>query len=1061
MIPICHHALSFFKSLNQSIGKLAFAALSLTVFCPFSATAQETTSKKQVDFSTDIRPILADTCYKCHGPDEHEREANLRLDTKSGLFDESESIVPGELEASELYLRIVSDDKDTLMPPPDSGRVLTDEQKNLIKLWIEQGASWENHWSLEPVANPEPPVVTDKNWPKNPIDNFIAHRLSSENLKPSQQADRATLIRRVTFDLTGLPPSPELVNKYVDSQSDDWYETLVDELFASQHYGEHMARFWLDAARYGDTHGLHLDNYREMWPYRDWVVSAFNKNLSYKDFTIQQLAGDMLENPTDDQVIASGFNRAHVTTAEGGSIVEEVYVRNVVDRVSTTSTVFLGMTVACAQCHDHKFDPISQKEFYQLFAFFNNMEDEPMDKNIKNPAPVMQVLSADRKAKLAELEKSKSDAVKRLAELVAKIEYSDPADADVKTVDSEPPKPKNNKPVEFVWIEDDQIPLGAKKEQQWDFVTADKGPVNSGANSRVAESSGLIQHFFTGAASPLKAQNNDTLFAYVYLDPKNPPQQVMIQFNDGNWSHRAYWGENKIEWGQDQSPSRFYAGELPEIGKWVRLEVKAKNVGFKKLSLINGMAFTQFGGKAYWDSAGIVSKIDQSSEFKSLKKWIEMARQTKGNGLANNIKALVNKDPKKLGAPGKQKLKDYFLENIYPTTSKELAEPRKEVESSTKALADFLATVPTTLVSKEKTDIKTAFMLDRGEYDQKGDEVKRLTPAALPAFDKNMPANRLGFAQWLTSGTHPLTARVAVNRYWQQVFGTGIVKTSEDFGSQGDVPSHPELLDWLANDFVANDWDIRRLMKTMVMSATYRQSSVVTDELIDKDPENRLLARGPRYRLDAEMLRDQALAISDLLVPTIGGPSVKPPQPDGLWFAVGYSGSNTVRFKKDSGSEKVHRRSLYTFLKRTSPSPQMNTFDAPSREECRVRRERTNTPLQALLLMNDPQYVEAARHFAQLLVDQKMENKLPSDAEGIQFMYARAMSRSASDTELGIIEKNLNEQRDEFSAKKEEAQKLIAIGEMPADKKYDPVELASWTIVANLIMNMDEFVTKN
>ena len=1060
-------------------------AILLTVFCSGVTTAQNKSSENKtnvtpaksdldqtkVDFSSDIRPLLSDTCYKCHGPDEHDRKSGLRLDTKSGLFDQS--IVPGDLDASELYARIISDDEDQVMPPHDSGRVLTAEQKDLIKRWIEQGAKWENHWSLEPVAKPAIPKVKNETWPKTPIDNFIASRLEQENLQLAKQADRPTLIRRVSFDLTGLPPSPELVEKFVNSKSDDWYETLVDELLKSDHYGEHMARYWLDAARYADTHGLHLDNYREMWPYRDWVVQAYNDNLSYKEFTIQQLAGDMLDNPTDDQIIASGFNRAHVTTAEGGSIVEEVYVRNVVDRVSTTGTVFLGLTVGCAQCHDHKFDPISQKEFYQLFAFFNNMADEPMDKNIKNPQPVLKVMSATQKAKLTELESAKADSKRLIDELIAKIEYVDPAseESDEKNSDQKKKTPEEiakaeqdnqtKTPVEFVWVDDDQLPTGAKKEQQWKYVSAEDGPVNTGLKSRVAESAGLIQHFFTGAAAPIKAQKDDTFFAYVYLDPKNPPSEVMLQFNDGNWNHRVYWGADKIDWGAKKTPARFYGGELPETGKWIRLEVNAQDVGFKKLTLVNGMAFTQFGGKAYWDSAGIVSKIEQSGEFKSLKKWLVMARQTKGVGLPNDIKALVNKAPEKLVAPAKEKIRKHFLANINPETSKTLVEPRKKFNANEKSLNDFLAQIPTTLISKENKKLKKAFMLNRGEYDQKGEEVQRLTPAALPKFADDMPANRLGFAKWLTSGNHPLTARVAVNRYWQQVFGTGIVKTSEDFGSQGDVPSHAELLDWLANDFVENDWDVRRLMKMLVMSAAYRQSSVVTDDLLERDPENRLLARGPRFRLDAEMLRDQALSISGLLVPTMGGPSVKPPQPDGLWFAVGYSGSNTVRFAKDSGADKVHRRSLYTFLKRTSPSPQMNTFDAPSREECRVRRERTNTPLQALLLMNDPQYVEAARHFAQLLVDQKTEKKILSDAERIQFLYSRAMGRPAKDSELAIIEKNLNEQRDEFAAKIDEAKKLIAIGETPADEKYDAAELASWTVVANLIMNMDEFVTKN
>ncbi len=1048
-----------------STGFGVLGCFSLFVAYPGMACAQET----RVDFGRDIGPILSDTCFKCHGPDEHERKADLRLDTKSGLFDDSSAVVANDLDASELYQRITSDDPDTLMPPSDSGRTLTDQQKELFRNWIEQGAIWKDHWSLIPPAKPE---IPDENlaWAKNPIDNFIANRLAVEGLAPSEVADRRTLIRRVALDLTGLPPTPEQKVRYVDSKDPNWYEVLVDELLESPHYGEHMARYWLDAARYGDTHGLHLDNYREMWPYRDWVVRAFNDNVSYRDFTIQQLAGDLLENPTDQQLIASGFNRAHITTNEGGAIVEEVFVRNVVDRVSTTGTVFLGMTVGCAQCHDHKFDPISQKEFYQLFAFFNNLTDAAMDQNIENPAPVMKVVSEKQKTELTELETQAREAAKKLEDQVAGYQYVDPVEAPGSETDAEfDVLAEIAEPVEFVWIEDDVLPVGAKPEQNWEYVTADNGPVHSGVNSRIAVSeSGMIQHFFTGATTPIKVDAGDQLFAYVFLDPANAPEQIMLQFNDGNWEHRVYWGANKIEWGTDKTASRFFAGELPETGQWIRLEIEAEKIGFETSSLINGIAFTQWGGTAHWDSAGIVSRTDQSSDFKSLSKWLAMVRQSKGEGLPDQIKEIVSLNAEKVGDSDKQKLREFFLLNVYSESRVELADELRQRDESKKKLDEFNNNLPTTLVSRESPEIKQAFVLIRGEYDHPGERVERDTPAALPRFTDDLPRNRLGFARWLTSDKHPLAARVAVNRFWQQVFGTGIVKTSEDFGAQGDVPSHPELLDWLATDFAEHGWDVRRLMKMLVLSSTYRQSSTVSPELEAKDPANRLLGRGPRFRLDAEMLRDQALSVSGLLDPTLGGPSVKPPQPDGLWFAVGYSGSNTVRFKKDNGTDKVHRRSLYTFWKRTAPPPQMNTFDAPSREECRVRRERTNTPMQALLMMNDPQYIEAARYLAELTIDQGVNQVVSSgfDSEGSRrsaaFMFERALGRLAKNQELDLLQKTWEKNYDEFETDLQAARKLVSIGETAADiDKYDPVELAAWTMIANLIMNMDEFVTKN
>lgn len=1025
--------------------------------------ADDGRAEGKVDFSRDIRPILADTCFKCHGPDEHDRQAGLRLDTQAGVFDDSGSVVPRDLDASELYQRIISDDEDTLMPPPDSGRTLTDEQRNLVKRWIEQGANWENHWSLVAPRKPSLPNLIDA-VAVTPVDNFIIARLQQEGIQAGPPADRHDLIRRVSFDLTGLPPSPERLRKYIADSSSNWYESLVDELLASDHYGEHMARFWLDASRYGDTHGLHLDNYREMWPYRDWVVKAFLENKSYRDFTIEQLAGDLLEDPTDEQKIASGFNRAHITTSEGGAIEEEVYVRNVVDRVATTGTVFLGMTVGCAQCHDHKFDPISQKEFYQLFAYFNNLSNNPLDGNQKDPAPVLKVLSDEQRAELARLKTAAQVAAQEFSQRVSQYVYEDPADLEADAESTG--EAAADQPQEYIWIDDESLPLGAKAEQKWEFVSGDQIPVQAGFVSRVATADDrMVQHFFTGASEPLKAKSGDKLFAYVFLDPQNPPSEVMLQFNDGDWNHRVFWGADRIGFGETGTPSRYRAGDLPATGEWVRLEVDAATVGFGDPSLINGMAFSQWGGKVYWDSAGIVSTTEQAPKFDSLKKWLIASRKIAGKGLPAEIAALVKQEPDKLDEPAQAKLREYFLTAVYAESVAELRTVLQERNESRKVLETFDKSLPTTLISEERPEPKPAFVLKRGEYDQHGEEVVRATPAALPPMDESLPNNRLGFAKWLTSGYHPLTARVAVNRFWQQVFGTGLVKTSEDFGAQGDVPSHPELLDWLATDFVEHDWDVKRLMKMLVMSATYRQSSAVSPELLARDPENRLLGRGPRFRLDAEMLRDQALAVSGLLEPTLGGPSVKPPQPDGLWFAVGYSGSNTVRFQKDSGPEKVHRRSLYTFWKRTAPPPQMNTFDAPSREECSVRRERTNTPLQALLMMNDPQYVEAARYLAEQIVELNAASggsgELASDAEAIDWLFQRALARPVTARELKLIQTTLEEHRADFKAEAETANKLTAIGETKPAKEADKVELASWTMIVSLVMNMDEFLTKN
>jgi Protein of unknown function (DUF1553)/Protein of unknown function (DUF1549)/Planctomycete cytochrome C len=1175
----------------------------------------------QVDFNRDIRPILSDKCFKCHGPDAHNRKGKLRLDVRGPAFarrgERGPAIVAGEPDASELVRRILHEDQKKRMPPRKSGKHLDAGEKRMLVAWIAQGARWAEHWAFAPPVVPRLPDVHLATWPTNEIDRLILARLESAGLKPSPATDRRTLIRRVSLDLTGLPPTRPDVAAFLRDRSTNAYEKVIDRLLASPHYGEHMARYWLDAARYGDTHGLHLDNYREMWLYRDWVVKAFQDNMRFDRFTIEQLAGDLLPDPTTAQKIASGFNRCHVTTNEGGSIKEEVFVRNVNDRVATTGTVFLGLTFGCAVCHDHKFDPIPQKEFYQLSAFFNNLDGAAMDGNSKAPAPVLRVPSELQTRQLARFSEDRKRLEAEIQSVLAGIHYEEPT----------PPEPAETRPREtIIWV-DDAFPEGSKAEGDGlAWIETPSEYVHTGRVAMKRQGKGSHQHFFRNATRKLRVGAGDVLFTWVFLDPEDRPLEIMLQWNgdgDKDWNHRAYWGQNKIPSGKDATTQRRRIGDLPRAGEWVKLAVPAAKVGLRPGMAVHGLAFTQFDGTAYWDTAGIETASPQEPEdFIWIDDVAPKGAKLGGNGpkwnwqTATKTRPLVLSGAKSLRRSGKGLIQDYFtsatsplrvqagdrlfahvwldphdppksvqlqwndgtwehrarwggpahgpdrkgganfLAGPLPTTGgwvrlevpidavdlaparlingwaftqvdgtvywdkagvrtwgppddahltslrawtafarddgavpaairKAIAAPNPTTEQTARIRKHYLRHVhagsravfapfekqlanldkkkqalerkiPTTLVMKERKKPRDAFVLVRGQYHAKGDKVERRTPAVLPPMAKDLPRNRLGLARWLTDPSHPLMARVTVNRFWQQVFGTGLVKTSEDFGNQGERPSHPKLLDWLATRFLADGWDVKTFMKRMVMSATYRQSARVTPALLARDPDNRLLARGPRFRLDAESLRDQALAISGLLVPTIGGPGVKPPQPAGLWRAVGYTSSNTAKFKADTGVAKVHRRSIYTFWKRTSPPPQMTTFDAPSREDCRVRRERTNSPMQALLMMNETQYVEAARALAQLTLTAGGTD----DTVRASWMFQTATCRAPARADLTDLLRLLAAQRAEFHENPKAAGALIVIGETKADARLDPGELASWTVVANLILNLDEVVTK-
>jgi hypothetical protein len=820
--------------------------VSLAVLTLSTTPATAADRSARLEYNRDIRPILAENCFACHGHDSAARKADLRLDQRTAAI-EAGAITPRDPEASELIARINADDPHEMMPPPKTTKTLSSEQKDVLKRWIEAGAEYQLHWSIIAPGRPELPKVRNTGWVRNPIDQFVLTKLEQNGLKPAPEADRRTLVRRLSLDLTGLPPSPGLVEAFVNDPAPDAYGRLVTRLLDSPSWGEHRARFWLDAARYADTNGYHFDNYREAWAYRDWVIGAFNRNLSFDRFTIEQLAGDLLPGSTLDQQVASGFNRCNATTNEGGTIPEEYKVLYTRDRTETVSQVWLGLTAGCAVCHDHKFDPLSQREFYELSAFFNNTTQPIMDGNIQNTPPTA------------------------------------------------------------------VVPITADQDR-WQVLNAERASLQGRLDAqRQAARSDLIR-----------------------------------------WLTEA--------------KARAKSGSLAPLPRrdWFRLT-------------------------AHW-----------------------LAIDPPANALRAQLAELQKKE-----APIKKR----------------------------GTLAH---------VMHERNEPAMAFLLYRGEYDKRRDAVKPDTPDVLPPMTADLPKNRLGLAKWLVRSDNPLTARVTVNRFWQEVFGTALVRTAGDLGVSGELPSHPELLDWLAIEFRDSGWDIKRFFRLMVESATYRQSAAVTPEKREKDPQNRLLSRGPRFRMDGEMIRDAALASSGLLIGRMGGPSVKPYQPEGVWEAVAMPESNTHFYKPDHG-ERLYRRSLYTFWKRSAPPASMEVFNAPSREVCTVRRERTNTPLQALVTLNDPQFVEAARALAQSTLKRQQQT---DPTAGIDWIATRLLARPFRPEERAVVDASLAKLISFYQSHPDQAALLLNVGESKADPSLDPSTLAAWTMLANELMNLDEFLCK-
>ncbi len=1050
------------------------------------AAPDEAKPPESVDYLRDIRPILSDACYACHGPDQESREAELRLDHQESALGESASgeiaIVPGKPEESELLRRIATDDAEEVMPPTDSGKSLKPAQVALIRRWIEQGADWQEHWSFVPPERPESPTVSDASWPRNAIDTFILLQLDRAKLKPSPEADKATLLRRVTFDLTGLPPTLEQLDAFLADESPNAYEHAVDRLLDSPHYGEHMARFWLDAARYGDTHGLHLDNYREMWPYRDWVIRALNKNMPYDQFTIEQLAGDLLPNATLEQRVATGFCRCNVTTNEGGSIKEEVYTRNVVDRVTTMGTVFLGLTLECTRCHDHKFDPLTMHDFYSLFAFFNSIEGPAMDGNVSDTKPSEVVPTLEQAKKLEQL-------TDQLVELQSVQEKHRQGMESVFQLWMQDQQLQSSRGTAFKNVSPSEGLLGhyafdvlsdgkvANRAQPDSFGQTQGDPQST--TGRYGQAIEISEKAYVDLGDVLDFEHDKrfSFGAWVRV-PENTSGTIFSKTTSGErgYALRAEKGRvallltnknlNQISVASENSvltPDHWhhvfvtYDASAKATGVVLYVDGKRQPLTVRKNSLASdGTPRTFDGAEAHLlvgrHAAGRSLSGGRVDELRFYNRQLTSS-EVIGVMLADGIGKLLSLQPEPLTPEQIEELRQVYF-HFFDTAYMEMAQQADQWYLQRAAIQNKL---PISLVWRELKEPRDAFMLNRGEYDQQGEKVERATPAVFASAPEGTPQDRLSLARWLVDRQNPLTARVTVNRFWAQVFGTGLVKTTEDFGSQGAVPSHPLLLDWLAVEFIESGWDVKALMKTIVVSSTYRQSSKRTPGLVKRDPENRLLAHGPRFRLDAEMLRDQALATSGLLVKKLGGPGVKPPQPDGLWHAVGYTGSNTARFVGDVTHEQIHRRTLYTFIKRTSPPPQMSTFDAPSREGCSVRRERTNTPLQALLMLNDPQYVEAAR----VLAERVMHEGGPDPDSIIQRMMRICSGHQASKATVDELRSLYRNQLKQFKNDAEGAKRFISVGPLKFDESLDTSELASWTMIANVVLNLDEVVTKN
>ncbi len=1071
----------------------AITVVGLFVLMPEAAIAAEgDESAADVRFSVDVRPVLADACWACHGPDGKTREVELRLDTEEGLFAKREDItvvIPGQPAASELYRRITSDDPDVRMPPPDAERQLSAEQVGLLKRWIEEGAAWEGHWAFEPVRRSPLPRVSRAEWRRNAIDAFVLARLDREPSSPSAEASPETLLRRVTLDLTGLPPTPEQIDAYLADTSPDRYGRLVDRLLASPSYGEHMAVAWLDAARYADTSGYQTDGTRAMFRWRDWLIAALNADMPFDQFTIEQLAGDLLPNATLDQRIATGFHRNHRANSEGGSIPEEFLVEYVVDRVDTTGTVWLGLTIGCARCHEHKYDPISQKEYYELFAYFNQVPEKGRvwkegnaPPYVLSPTPTQQMELRARDEQIAAAKNDWEDQAAPRRQAQRAWEQS--------VLQDEPDTPVDWTVTDglIAWypLESDLCPSVRKEirrtETTIDFnndvktgkdEAHDESPVMSAGTAQFVEEERpglrLDGGQFVDAGDVANFGYFESFTVAAWIKPRGDMTGGIVTRTSDD-SDRVGWALH-LDDGHVQ---------VHLTNRWLDDALRVQSAATLDLERWQHVLMTYDGSRL---ATGVQVFID--GEPQETEVLLDMMNQTMVNteplrigstgalrpfagdiadvriynrelsgieatvvAVSKPIATLLRIPPEERTFPQASKVREHFLLAAGPDGIRQSYAELRRLQDERK---QFVKSLPTTMVMMETPEPRQTFVLSRGSYEKPTVPVSASIPDALSAGMAPAGSDRLALARWLVDPSHPLTPRVAVNREWQRFFGTGIVKTAEDFGTQGERPSHPALLDWLATEFIRTDWDVKGLHRLIVTSATYRQSSAAPTESIAADPENRLLARGPRFRMTAEMIRDLALAASGLLQPRIGGPSVKPYQPEGLWSEI----SSATEYVRSPGPD-AYRRSLYTFWKRTVTNPTLGLFDATTRETCIVRRSRTNTPLQALTLMNDVTFVEAAR----VLAERTLREAGPSAEDRIALLFRRLAGRAPSAAESEILAASIERHRQHFAHDTEAAKSLLDVGDTPAPANIDPSELAAYTAVASVILNLDEVVTK-
>lgn len=1014
-------------------GALAWARPSLLV-CAAAAPAAwwfGGAAEPAPDFAREIQPLLAKRCYTCHGPDEAAREARLRLDVREDATRNRRGrtpIAPGDPGASEILERVRSNDPDLVMPPPGAGDPLSDAEVARLEAWIAAGAEYTEHWAF--IA-PQPPILPDASAP---LDGFILRALAKADLEPAPPAERATVFRRLHLDLIGLPPSAAELAAFEADTEPGALERATERLLASPHFGERWASVWLDLARYADTKGYEKDGPRDMWPWRDWVVEQLNADLPYDEFLRLQMAGDLAPDADASARLATAFHRNTLTNDEGGTDNEEFRVAAVQDRVETTVQATLGLTFQCARCHDHKYDPFSTREYYGLFAFLN----QTADADLENDAPTLEYVWEPVQGALDQLAVRRAQLEEQIATALDAFEYRDPGFASALVASTLPDR--------FVWLAEG-TPAGARGNVE--FTDGTGRDTTRGIEVSAPD---LAQRFFTDA-DPLELGQADEFFVYVYLDPAAPTRELLVQLHEPGkgWVHGVYWGEDLIPYGDADTPQRVHAGALPPAGEWARLAIPLERIDLGPGRFVDGLTLNHFAGTVRWDDLGFSSSGDQRLPVGiSQAAWELDLRRREARLEDARAQAALYRPADERDDVGRRALEHTFLRTAHDPSREVIAGAEAELARIVDLERKYLGEVSQVPVLQAVGEPRENHVLVAGSFLNPGEAVVPHTPERLHAWPADAPRDRRGLAQWLTSPDNPLLARVAVNRVWSRLFGTGLVRTEEDFGIQGELPSHPELLDWLALEFAAQNYSLKTLLRTITSSATYRQSARASAASLERDPANRLLSRSPRTRLSAEQIRDSALVASGLFQPYMGGPPVYPPQPEGIWQVV-YSGSG---WRESQGRDR-YRRALYTYLRRTAPYPSLTTFDAPSREICTVRRQRTNTPLQALVTLNDPAFFELAQGLARQLLDVAGD-----DGARIAAGFRRTVARTPNDAEVAVLTELLERERERFAADLGAAAQVATDPLGPLPDGVEASEAAAWTVLANVLLNTDEFLCR-